>query len=402
MIDDDLAFCRLIKRVAEPHGLEVIATDDTETFKKASQSWSPSLIVVDLQMPGTDGIELLRDLALNKCSAQIVVTSGLDLRTLDSAMRLGTERGLKMNGVLQKPVPLETLNDLMARHKQADGEFLGSAVEPRDAERQEIGLSGDLREGITADQLFLEYQPKVDRLGGVAGVEALVRWLHPRRGVIRPDQFITLAEKTDLIDPLTDWVFTAAMKQAAAWRHQGIVLEVAINVSAKNLRDIQLPDRLARHCEEFGISPDSVTLELTETSAMRDPVQMMDVLTRLRVKGFKLSIDDFGTGYSSLIQIRRMPFSELKIDLSFVMHMLEDRDCKVIVEAIIDLARKLGLQSVAEGVESKQIWDALLRLECDRGQGYYLGRPMDAEQIQRMVTEAKLSSRVLTFAEIDS
>jgi EAL domain-containing protein (putative c-di-GMP-specific phosphodiesterase class I) len=228
-----------------------------------------------------------------------------------------------------------------------------------------------------------------------------VRWLHPRRGVIRPDQFITLAEKTDLIDPLTEWVFAAAVKQAAAWRDQGIALEVAINVSAKNLRDIQLPDRLARHCEGFGISPGSVTLELTETSAMGDPVQMIDVLTRLRVKGFKLSIDDFGTGYSSLIQIRRMPFSELKIDLSFVMHMLEDRDCRVIVEAIIDLARKLGLECVAEGVENKQIWNALLELECDRGQGYYLGRPMDADRIQRMVTDTKLASRVLTFAEID-
>jgi EAL domain-containing protein (putative c-di-GMP-specific phosphodiesterase class I) len=134
---------------------------------------------------------------------------------------------------------------------------------------------------------------------------------------------------------------------------------------------------------------------------MGDPVQMIDVLTRLRVKGFKLSIDDFGTGYSSLIQIRRMPFSELKIDLSFVMHMLEDRDCRVIVEAIIDLARKLGLECVAEGVENKQIWNALLELECDRGQGYYLGRPMDADRIQRMVTDTKLASRVLTFAEID-
>src|SRR2546425_5343314 len=118
MIDDDLAFCRLIKRVAEPHGLEVIATDDTETFKKASQSWSPSLIVMDLQMPGKDGIELLRDLALNKCAAPIVLASGLDRRTLDSALRLGAERGLKMGGVLQKPAPLDDLNDLMTRHKQ--------------------------------------------------------------------------------------------------------------------------------------------------------------------------------------------------------------------------------------------------------------------------------------------
>jgi EAL domain-containing protein (putative c-di-GMP-specific phosphodiesterase class I) len=162
------------------------------------------------------------------------------------------------------------------------------------------------------------------------------------------------------------------------------VLDVTINISAKNLRDIQLPDRLLRHCEELGVSADSFTLELTETSAMRDVVHMMDVLTRLRVKGFKLSIDDFGTGYSSLSQLRKMPFSELKIDLSFVTHMMQDRDCKIIVEAVIDLTRKLGLESVAEGVESAEIWHALRGLGCDRGQGYYLGRPMAADRIASM------------------
>src|SRR5207244_9365887 len=138
------------------------------------------------------------------------------------------------------------------------------------------------------------------------------------------------------------------------------------------LRDLELPDRLARLCERFAINPTGVTLELTETSAMRHAIQMMDVLTRLRVKGFKLSIDDFGTGYSSLIQLRKMPFSELKIDVSFVTQMLEDRDCEVIVPAIIDLAHKLGLEPVAEGVESEPIWDALLGLGGGRGQGFDL------------------------------
>jgi EAL domain-containing protein (putative c-di-GMP-specific phosphodiesterase class I) len=328
MIDADLAFCRLIKRVAEPHGFDVIVTDHPENFK-----------------------------------------SGLDLRILDSAMRLGAERGLKMDGVLQKPVSLQDIDDLIARHQPADNAL----------------LSRDLGQAIGADQLFLEYQPKIDRrLGRIIGVEALARWQHPSLGVIRPEQFIRLAEATHLIDPLTDWVFSTAATQSAAWQHQGLVLDVTINISAKNLRDIQLPDRLLRHCEELGVSADSFTLELTETSAMRDVVHMMDVLTRLRVKGFKLSIDDFGTGYSSLSQLRKMPFSELKIDLSFVTHMTQDRDCKIIVEAVIDLTRKLGLESVAEGVESAEIWHALRGLGCDRGQGYYLGRPMAADRIASM------------------
>jgi CheY-like chemotaxis protein len=164
LIDDDPAFCRLVKRVAEPHGFEVITTGDPEKFKRTAQSWNPTLIVMDLQMPGTDGIELLRDLAGDKCGAPIVLSSGLDLRTLDAAQRLGAERGLKMDGVLQKPVPLEQLNDLIARHKPVD-----SAL-----------LTRDLGEAIGSDQLFLEYQPKIDsRLGRITGVEALVRWLHP-------------------------------------------------------------------------------------------------------------------------------------------------------------------------------------------------------------------------------
>src|SRR5579862_6839507 len=371
VIDDDLAFCRLVKRVADLHDFEVIMTDDPEKFKQTAQSWNPTLIITDLQMPGKDGIELLRDLALNKCTARIVVTSGLDRRTLESALRLGAERGLKMDGVLQKPASLAQLNDLMARQKPADGAL----------------LAGDLGRAIAADQLFLEYQPTISgRLGRITGVEALVRWLHPSRGVVSPDQFIPLAEESDLIDPLTNWVFATAAKQAAAWRHHGLSLNVAINISALNLRDIRLPDRLARQCEEFGISPDTLTLELTETSAMRDAAHMMDVLTRLRIKGFKLSIDDFGTGYSSLIQLRKMPFSELKIDLSFVMQMLTDKDCGVIVEVIVDLADKLGLDCVAEGVESEQIWNALLALGCDRGQGYHLGRPMAADHIRLAVS----------------
>jgi EAL domain-containing protein (putative c-di-GMP-specific phosphodiesterase class I) len=376
MIDDDPAYCRLVKRVAEPHGFEVIVTDDPKDFQKAAQSWCPTLVIMDLQMPGKDGIELLRELAIGKCSAAIVLSSGLDLRTLEAGHRLGAERGLKMERVLQKPVSLEQLNDLMVRLKPVDDAL----------------LTRDLGEAIASDQLFLEYQPKIDsRLGRITGVEALVRWLHPTRGVIRPDQFIPLAEATDSIDLLTDWVVLTAARQAAAWKHQDLALEVAINISAKNLRDIQLPDRLAGHCKESGIEPDLLILELTETSAMRDAVHMMDVLTRLRVKGFNLSIDDFGTGYSSLIQLRRMPFSELKIDLLFVMQMTWDKDCRIIVEAMIDLARKLGLKSVAEGVESESIWNALVERRCDNGQGYYLGRPMSADRIVLTCAAAKVA-----------
>ena len=249
-------------------------------------------------------------------------------------------------------------------------------------------LSTDLEAALAADQLFLEYQPKLDcRLGLITGAEALVRWNHPTQGIIPPDQFIALAEETGLIRGVTDWAIATAAAQVARWRadHLNLEVAVAVNFSARDLEDLDLPERLEQHCRNAAIDPAFLTLELTETSAMRAAVQMMDVLTRLRLKGFKLSIDDFGTGYSSLIQLQKMPFSEVKVDLSFVTQMMSNAGCRVIVEVIIDLARKLGLKSVAEGVEDDATLKCLVEMGCDMAQGYYLSRPIAAERIAEFV-----------------
>jgi EAL domain-containing protein (putative c-di-GMP-specific phosphodiesterase class I) len=224
----------------------------------------------------------------------------------------------------------------------------------------------------------------------MTGVEALVRWRHPNFGIIQPDQFIALAEGSDLIHPLTDWVVVAAAKQKAAWAAENPELEVAVNISAKNLEDLDFPDRLHRHCRDAGVDCASITLELTETGAMREAVQLMDVLTRLRLKGYKLSIDDFGTGYSSLVQLQQMPFTEVKIDRSFVMQMMSNEGCRAIVEIVIDLARKLGLRSVAEGVEDEAALRTLIALGCDAAQGYYLSRPVAAALIPAFISEYQL------------
>src|SRR6202041_3009883 len=206
----------------------------------------------------------------------------------------------------------------------------------------------DLAHAIATHQLFLEYQLKLDcRLGRVTGVEALVRWSHPTLGILHPDQFIPLAEETDLIHRVTDWVVVTAAQQMADWHMENPALEIAVNIAAKNVEDLGLPDRLEKHCRLAGVDCSSVTLELTETGAMREALQMMDVLTRLRLKGFKLSIDDFGTGYSSLVQLQRLPFSEIKIDKSFVTSMNWNEGCRTIVKAVTDLAHNLGLKSVA-------------------------------------------------------
>jgi EAL domain-containing protein (putative c-di-GMP-specific phosphodiesterase class I)/ActR/RegA family two-component response regulator len=374
VVDDEPAVGRLIKNAAESAGFEVFVTKNPAAFSEKARSWCPTLLMVDLGMRRTDGIQLLRQLAADKCAAHVILMSGADSKVVESATLLGRAHGLKMGGVLQKPVQLATLRRFLARFQVA-----------------KALLSADLAGAIATDQLFLEYQLKLDcRAARMTGAEALVRWRHPTLGIIHPDQFIPLAEETDLIHKLTDWVVVAAARQLAAWHVHNPLLEIAVNVSAKDVQDLSLPDRLHKHCRAAGIDCASVTLELTETGAMREALQMMDVLTRLRLKGFKLSIDDFGTGFSSLVQLQRMPFSEVKIDRSFVIQMLNNEGCKVIVEIVIDLARKLGLRSVAEGVEDEATLHSLMRLGCDMAQGYHLSPPIAADRIPAFISEYQL------------
>jgi EAL domain-containing protein (putative c-di-GMP-specific phosphodiesterase class I) len=370
VVDDEPSIGRLVKRVAESLGFEVVATEDPAVFAKTARQWHPAVIIMDLNIPGTDGIQLLRGLAADKCAAHVVLTSGEDGKVLESAQQLGRERGLNMGKLLQKPVRIETLRELLREFKPA----------PRAL------LAADLADGIETGQLFLEYQPKLDcRLRRITAVEALVRWSHPSHSIVRPDQFVALAEESDLIHRLTDWVVGTAATQAAAWQAENLGLQVAVNISAKDIEDIELPERLHQICQNASVEPASMMLELTETGAMREAVQMMDVLTRLRLKGFRLSIDDFGVGYSSLVQLQKMPFSEVKVDSSFVMKMMSNDGCKIIVEIIIDLARKLGLKSVAEGVEEEAALKSLIDMGCDMAQGYYLSRPIGADRIAEFV-----------------
>ena len=366
MIDDEPAFGQIVKRVARDCGFEVVVTQDPGVFINTARLWHPSVIMLDLKMPGADGVQLLRSLAADKCPAHVVLSSGADAKVLDSAMQLGRERGLRMSEVLPKPLRADNLRERLVALKRVP----------------KLQLSADLARALATDQLFLEYQPKFDcRLSRITAVEALVRWRHPVHGIIPPDQFVPLAEEIGLVGRLTDWVVAAAAAQAARWRADRLFLEMAVNISAHDIEDIDLPDRLERHCRDAGLDPDQMTIELTETSAMREAVQMMDVLTRLRLKGFKLSIDDFGTGYSSLVLLQKMPFSELKIDRTFVMRMTSNHGCRVIVEIVIDLARKLGLTSVAEGVEDAAALNDLVALGCDSAQGYYVSPPLAADRI---------------------
>jgi diguanylate cyclase (GGDEF)-like protein len=246
-----------------------------------------------------------------------------------------------------------------------------------------LKLIAELRRGLRRRELVLHYQPKARLASGVVdSVEALVRWNHPERGLVFPDAFIPLAQETGLIRPLTRYVLEEAVRQSREWQLGGLELAVSVNLSARNLLDVEFPDQVERLLSEAGLSPSLLELEITETTMLSDGARTQSALDRLSKLGIRISIDDFGTGYSSLAYLRRLPISEIKIDRSFVMNMVGCEDDAVIVRSTIDLGRNLGLSVVAEGVESEGIWTELRRLGCTSAQGYYLTRPVPADELR--------------------
>lgn len=364
VIDDQPDLCEFISEVAIGLGYEVCAVTEPDDFRRAVQEFLPTVVVMDLQMPGTDGIELLRYLGERGSKAQVLVASGMDQRVLATAQKIGQTQGLQMLGALQKPILLADLEAMLRRCLIADT--------PIDAESLVAALS--------RREIHVCYQPKATRVAPnrwiIEGVEALARWQHPTLDTISPAQFIPLAEKHGLIRTLTEQVLETALSQCRAWDAEGLSLSVAINLSPQLLNDRSFPDQVARMADQVGADPRRIIFEVTESAAMSDPETTMDVLTRMRVKNFGLSIDDFGTGYSSLKQLYLMPFSELKIDTSFVRDVFSHEDARTMVETMVLLAHKLRLTACAEGVESQEVLDFLDSVGCDRAQGYFIGRPM--------------------------
>ncbi len=268
-----------------------------------------------------------------------------------------------------------------------EGKSLSPAY-PIDMKQHNLGLKSQLHQAMEKGQLLLHYQPKIEmKSGRMVGVEALVRWQHPDHDLLGPDMFIHLAEQSGFIRPLGLWVARTALAQCAQWRVNGYPLNVSINLSMSNLQDEDLPDQILDVINSCSAKPEWLELEITESAVMTDPQRVLKVLDQLNGFGIRLSIDDFGTGYSSLTHLKQLPVDEIKIDKSFVLNMSEDNEDSVIVHAAIDLAHNLGLQVVAEGVVSYKIWCQLSALGCDTAQGYYISRPLTAEQLTRWLEE---------------
>ena len=262
--------------------------------------------------------------------------------------------------------------------------------------RERLALMSDLRRAIAGDELVLHYQPKAELgTGEVIGAEALVRWQHPERGLLGPGHFIGLAEQLGLMGALTEVVLRQAVRQCARWRAEGLELPVAVNLSAANLLDLSLPETVAAALEEAELPASLLQLEITEDTLMADPARAVEVIEEVRRLGVQFALDDFGTGYSSLAYLKRLAVDELKIDRSFVMNMLEDAEDAIIVRSTIDLARNLGLRSVAEGVEDEETWSRLDEFGCHVAQGYVLSRPVPADQLARWARERACARALL-------
>jgi diguanylate cyclase (GGDEF)-like protein len=251
-----------------------------------------------------------------------------------------------------------------------------------------LKLLGELRRAIEQNELVLYYQPKVSlSTSEVVGFEALVRWQHPEQGLLAPERFVPFAEHTGLVKPLTRYVMREAVRSCAKWHEHGLDLGVAVNLSARDLLDLHLPDEVRLLLSETGIDPGRLELEITENTILSDPVRTRAILSRLKELGVRLAIDDFGSGYSSLGYLKRLPLDVLKIDKSFVMTMLADDDSAAIVRSTIDLAHNLGLEVVAEGVATESISGALAALRCDAAQGFYFAGPLPEGEAARWAAE---------------
>jgi len=277
----------------------------------------------------------------------------------------------------------------MAKRAHSGHALYDPASDAHDPER--LALLGALRQALEEDALELHYQPQVVLTSGLTcGVEALLRWPHPTRGFIAPDKFIPLAEQTGLIGPLTRWVLETALRQVQAWQEEGLSVGLSVNLSARTLHDPDLPVLVASLLEGHTVAPDLLTLEITESALMIDPARARDTLVRLTALGVRIAIDDFGTGYSSLGYLKQLPVAEVKIDQSFVRGLGDATDVKdaAIVCAVIALAQALGLNIVAEGVETGAAWNRLRALGCALAQGYYLSRPLPACEMTRWLRAA--------------
>jgi EAL domain-containing protein (putative c-di-GMP-specific phosphodiesterase class I) len=366
VLADDPRVLTLLVDAGQRSRYEVTPTESASQFQASYDAATPTLILIDLERTEADGPDPIWFLIEQRCTAPIILVSGSDSGGRDAVRRVRTARDLTIIGALAKPFPPEALTALLEVRREPDIDE----------------WTDELRSAIEDGELSLHYLPTVEMATGrVVGFEALARWFHPRRGLISPNRFIPLAEETGLSVPLTDYVLARAIAECASWSAAGFELSVAVNIVAQSLTNVHILDEIERLRQNHHLPANRITLEVAESAAMRQPELTTEVLTRLRSRGVNLALDDFGTGSSNLRRLIQMPFTELKIDRSFVNTVVDSHENQTIVRVIVAIAKSLGLTTVAEGVESPAVWHWLVGLGIERCQGFAIARPMPSDRV---------------------
>ncbi|WP_421223930.1 EAL domain-containing response regulator [Aeromonas enteropelogenes] len=377
MVVEDHAFQRktLLHQIRSLGYQQLLEAQDGLSALALCQHHQVDILICDLRMPGMDGMALLRRLSLGGFKGGIILSSALEDDVVAAVLRMSAAYGLQVLGRLEKPSSPQQIRQLI--------DTWSPGQEPQHSE-EGYGIDVvELQLALERDQILPWYQPKVSFVTGQwVGMEALARWQHPEYGMISPARFIPLAENNGLIDQLTEVIISKSLRDGHLWEETGLSLNLSMNLSTTSLIEGDLCHSLINQCQRWSINPELITLEVTESSFVQDLGKSLEVLTRLRMHGFGLSIDDFGTGYSSMQQLALLPFTELKLDRSFVDRCYADPSRLAIIESSIELARKLGLKSVAEGVEDEQTWRQLAVLGCDVCQGFFSARPMPRHELK--------------------
>jgi EAL domain-containing protein (putative c-di-GMP-specific phosphodiesterase class I)/CheY-like chemotaxis protein len=349
-----------------------------ETFKELTQP--VDIIICDLDMPQMDGMEFIRHVGEAGVPVSLILSSALDRTLISSVETMTRAYGISLLGAIEKPATPQKLAGLIARYSR-------TVALPRRPPLEQVPIR-EIAEGMAAGQFEPFLQPKVLLVNAeVVGAEALVRWRHPQRGLIPPGAFVPALEASGMIDDLTWIMLDKSAAVVSQWLKSGRQYSISVNLSLKSLEDASLAERITERIRHHGVDPACIILEVTETAAMTDVGRCLENLARLRMKGFGLSIDDYGTGYSSMQQLARVPYTELKIDQSFVMGASSQPRLRVMLESSMRMAEKLGLKVVAEGVETRRDWNLLLELGCHMAQGYYISKPMPAPEFLDWVDE---------------
>lgn len=372
LLSFDVKAVSLISHIAESLGYIILHYQDGLNFRTVVEDYNPTLIIIDLNYGKFDGIELINYISSMGCKIPIIMIGDYDEKILLSTAYIAKQKNLNVIATVKSPF---TESDI---HK---------ALTLSDEDLNHID-NAKIVSALENNHFVVYYQPKIEiKSNKIIGVEALIRWQPPQHDLIPPDAFIPIAESSEIIVPLTYWVINQSLKEYAEWKSLLNKIQLSINLSTKSLIDLAFPDEIIKICESLQILPQNICFEITESATMKQPDLVLEVLTRLRLLGFHLSIDDFGTGYSSLVELQRLPFTELKIDKSFITNLISNKLNITIVKSIIYLARSMNMKTVAEGVETKEVLEVLGQYDCDIAQGYYFARPKSNAEITKWVSQ---------------